>query len=204
MGYAGVLPLTRDPTSSRVLDALLSSPTTSPKELRRFLLLLIGNYHTIADDRIGSRVVERCWSRADVFLQDKIAASLVEQGVFLQTSHYGHFFARKVELPLWIRAREAWKLKMAGLKHGFAEKPKKVKSEEGPIKKRREREVDEIDELFAQGSSKKIRSTVISNSAVEENFEDEFETEVAATLSNTLKATDAGLETILAALKGSV
>lgn len=30
---------------------------------------LIGHYHTLVDDRIGSRVVDRCWAFADPYLR---------------------------------------------------------------------------------------------------------------------------------------
>lgn len=159
LGFEGILPLTRDATSSRVLDSLLSSPTTPPREIRRFLLSLIGHYHTLADDRIGSRVVERCWATADVYLKDKIASSLVDQGHFLQSSQYGHFFARKVELPLFMRRREEWKLKMA--KVMADQKGTTLPGHNSPAsvvpppsaaveeKKRRERPADEVDEIFS-------------------------------------------------------
>jgi nucleolar protein 9 len=178
-----LIALTRDVTASRVLDSFLSSPTTPPRELRKFLMSLLGHYHTIADDRIGSRVVERMWATADVYLKDKIAASLVDQGNFLQSSQFGHFFARKVELPLWERRREEWKLKMAN-----AGKPavvvKKVENKDAAgEKKRRERPVDEVDEIFAAGRSKKGKTEVVEVEevkskrvveVVEEDMEDVF------------------------------
>lgn len=157
LGFEGILPLTRDATSSRILDALLSSPTTPPREIRRFLLSLLGHYHTLADDRIGSRVVERCWATADVYLKDKIAASLVDQGNFLQASQFGHFFARKVELPLFMRRREEWKSKMAkqmaeqkGLRMP-GDAPAVATAAQGEEKKKRERKTDEVDEIFGGG-----------------------------------------------------
>lgn len=117
---------------------------------------LLGHYHTLADSRIGSRVVERCWAVADVYLKDKMAASLAEHQTFLQQSSYGHFFARKLELPLWERRREQWKGKMAaalarekgGGAPGGREKVAEVKEVE---KKKRERPVDEVDAIFAVG-----------------------------------------------------
>lgn len=56
-------------TSSRVLDALLESPTVPFKAKRRFVMSLIGHYHTLVDDRIGSRVGDRCWAFADTYLR---------------------------------------------------------------------------------------------------------------------------------------
>ena len=56
-------------TSSRVLDVLLDSPTVPSKTKRKFLLSLIGQYHVLVDDRIGSRVGDRCWAYADPYLR---------------------------------------------------------------------------------------------------------------------------------------
>ncbi|KAI5481043.1 rRNA processing protein Nop9 [Pseudohyphozyma bogoriensis] len=152
LGVPGITTLTRDATSSRVLDALLSSPTTPAREKRKFLMSLIGHYHLLADDRLGSRVVERCWEAADVFLKDKIAASLVDHANFLQASAYGHFFARKLELPLWQRRRADWKAKMAAAAPGrkMEDRPAVVHDEP----KKRERPVDEVDEIFSRKKGK--------------------------------------------------
>jgi nucleolar protein 9 len=157
LGVDGIISLTRDPTSSRILDVLLTSPSTTPLQRRAFLLSLIGHYHTIADDRLGSRIAERCWESADVFLKEKIAASLVEVQVEMQKSAWAHFFARKLELPLYQRRREDWKKKMAagGTKRVVAEV--KVVENGGSKEKKRERVKDEVDEIF---SAKKARKGV--------------------------------------------
>ncbi|KAM0748265.1 hypothetical protein T439DRAFT_304642 [Meredithblackwellia eburnea MCA 4105] len=151
--FEQTLPLTQSTISSRVFDALLTSATTPPASIRKFLMGLIGHYHTIADDRIGSRVVERCWAVADVYLKDKIAASLVKHQLFLQQSSYGHFFARKLELPLWERRREQWKAKMAAQALEAKEKAAAVVKVEEK-KQKRVRPQDEMDDIFASASSK--------------------------------------------------
>ncbi|GAA6059703.1 hypothetical protein JCM10212_000231 [Sporobolomyces blumeae] len=136
MDLEAVIALTRSATSSRVLDVLLTSPTTPPRALRTFLLSLLGHYPAVASDRIGSRIAEKCFAVADVYLKDKIAASLAQDpktALELQRSPYGHFFARKVELPLWERRRDDWKAKMARL----AQEDKAKKAEEEAIANRR-------------------------------------------------------------------
>lgn len=178
MDLEAVLALTRSATSSRILDALLTSPTTPPRALRTFLLSLIGHYPAVASDRIGSRVAEKCFAVADVYLKDKIAASLAADprtAMDLQKSPYGHFFARKVELPLWERRRDDWKAKMARL--AAEEKAKKAEEEaianrkeqqqvaavestnggdeDKKRKKKRERKADEVDEIFAKARDPK-------------------------------------------------
>ena len=57
------------PVSSRVLDALLESSTVSFKHKRAFVLSLLGHFHELVDDRIGSRVGDRCWAWADTYLK---------------------------------------------------------------------------------------------------------------------------------------
>lgn len=56
-------------TSSRVLDALLDSSSISIKAKRNFVLSFIGHFHVLVDDRIGSRVGDRCWAFADPYLR---------------------------------------------------------------------------------------------------------------------------------------
>jgi hypothetical protein len=64
-----LLGVAHHPTSSRVLDALLESPTVPLKAKRQFVLSFIGNFHFLVDDRIGSRVGDRCWAFADTYLK---------------------------------------------------------------------------------------------------------------------------------------
>ncbi len=57
------------PAGSRVFDALLESPSIPFKDKRRFVMSFIGHYHLLVDDRIGSRVGDRCWAFADTYLK---------------------------------------------------------------------------------------------------------------------------------------
>ncbi|GAA5868952.1 hypothetical protein JCM16303_000316 [Sporobolomyces ruberrimus] len=195
MDLEAVLALTRSATSSRVLDVLLTSPTTPPRALRTFLMSLLGHYPAVASDRIGSRIAEKCFAVADVYLKDKIAASLSADprtAMELQKSPYGHFFARKVELPLWERRRDDWKAKMARL--AAEEKAKKAEDEaianrgreqtnaasngtttvgggeddkQEKKKKKRERKADEVDEIFAKAKKSKVDSEPSERKVVE-------------------------------------
>lgn len=176
--FDSLLAISRSATSSRVLDVLLTSPTVPPRGLRTFIMSLLGHYAVLADDRIGSRVAERCFASADVYLKDKIAQSLFDQQNDLQRSAYAHFFARKLELPLWGRKREDWKAKMARITN---EEKARLKAENDSTeaqakaaipggnasaaataaaegseskrsKKKRERKADEVDEIFASAA----------------------------------------------------
>jgi nucleolar protein 9 len=63
-------------TGSRVLDVLFESPTVSFKATRRFVMSLIGHYHSLVDDRIGSRIGDRCWAFADPYLRVRVRCSV--------------------------------------------------------------------------------------------------------------------------------
>jgi len=64
-----LISLSQNPISSRVLDALLDSETVPFKVKRSLVMSFIDHYHTLVDDRIGSRVGDRCWAFADPYLR---------------------------------------------------------------------------------------------------------------------------------------
>jgi nucleolar protein 9 len=64
-----LLDLARNPTSSRILDVYLESSTVPFKAKRQLVASLIGHFHLLVDDRIGSRVADRCWAFADPYLK---------------------------------------------------------------------------------------------------------------------------------------
>ncbi|KZT55328.1 ARM repeat-containing protein [Calocera cornea HHB12733] len=103
------LALAHHATSARVIDALLESPTVPHKNKRQWITAFLGHYQELVDDRIGSRVGDLCWAKADTFLKEKIARSLLKYETFLAASHYGRFFARKMRFTLLQRKPEEWK-----------------------------------------------------------------------------------------------
>ncbi|EMD40990.1 hypothetical protein CERSUDRAFT_149573 [Gelatoporia subvermispora B] len=151
-------------TSSRVLDALLESPSVSAKAKRKFILGLIGHFHELVDDRIGSRVGDRCWAFADPYLKEKIARSLISYERFLAGSFFGKYFARNLHLHLLQRNPEEWKNQQAA--KSTAELPKAAPDTKAEVakppqadeqKKKRKHQGDEIDELFDSTLGKRIK-----------------------------------------------
>ena len=67
-----LIAIAHDVTSSRVLDVVLQSATVPFKDKRKFVMQFIGHYHTLVDDRIGSRVGDNCWAFADPYLRVRI------------------------------------------------------------------------------------------------------------------------------------
>ncbi|CAK5281828.1 unnamed protein product [Mycena citricolor] len=164
LSTVALVSLAHHPAASRVLDALLESKTVLVKSKRQFLLSLIGSYHLLVDDRIGSRVGDRCWANADTYLKEKIARSMIPEERFLAASHFGKFFARNLNLYLLQRRPDDWRNMQSG------QRPKAtavqtnppmitptIQPNPPPVKKRkRDKAGDEIDQLF-EGMGKKIK-----------------------------------------------
>ena len=169
--------LCRSPIGSRVIDTLLDSETVPSKAKRKLMLSLIGRYHELADDRIGSRVCDRCWATADPYLKEKIARSLMPQERFLLGSQTGRFFGRKLQLQSLKNNPEGWKASQAQASKAVAsgtqvvnsippssqQAPAKASEDGGAIngdtkkkRKRHTKEIDEIDAVFSK-LGKKIK-----------------------------------------------
>lgn len=57
------------PIASHMLDAILTSPAVSPKYRRKLLMAFMGHYKELAEDRLGSRVADTIWAKADGFMK---------------------------------------------------------------------------------------------------------------------------------------
>ncbi|CAE6465333.1 unnamed protein product [Rhizoctonia solani] len=164
-----ILELSRHPISSRILDVFLDSPSVPLRDKRKFLLSLIGSYHLLVDDRIGSRVGDRCWACADPFLREKIARSILPHEMTLSASYYGKYFARNLHLTMLKRDAASWrdmqrdqKKAAAGTSNvGAARVPPKADTNPATNandsthtkKRKRPTEEDEIDALFSKASN---------------------------------------------------
>ncbi|ORY23217.1 hypothetical protein BCR39DRAFT_549823 [Naematelia encephala] len=74
----------------------------------------MGHYHTLAMDRMGSRVADTIWAASDGYMKEKIATSLITHALTLGGSQYGRFFARKLNLHLLERRPDEWRNTVAG------------------------------------------------------------------------------------------
>ena len=153
----------------------------------------IGHYHQLVDDRIGSRIGDRCWNSADPYLKEKIARSLMSHEQFLAGSFYGKFFARNLHLHLLKRKPEEWKsLQVNAVKavpsaqpvtssvetkqdpiaavSGVAQSERETATARGGKKRKREpKQQDEIDEPFSSTFGKKTKRGALIPSLTDEN-----------------------------------
>ncbi|KAI0356684.1 ARM repeat-containing protein [Trametes cingulata] len=174
-------------TSSRVLDAVLESPTVPHKDKRKFVMTFLGHYHVLADDRIGSRVAERCWAFADPYLKEKIARSVIPHEHVLAASAFGKFFVRPLALHILQRDPERWKSMQSAAKtpapapaptpaagaQARADKTKSaatapadasnVSPKKAEKAKRKGQPQDEIDALFDATLGKKVKKAELAS-----------------------------------------
>lgn len=108
-----LLSYAQHPVSSRIFDAFLESTTVPYRYRRKLILAFVDHFHTLVDDRVGSRVGERLWAAADPYLKEKIARTLIPYETTLVASRYGKFFVRGLNLYLLKRDAEEWKARQA-------------------------------------------------------------------------------------------
>ncbi|KAG8721994.1 Nucleolar protein 9 [Ceratobasidium sp. 394] len=168
-GVEKLIAMSRNPISSRVLDVFLESPAVQTRDKRNFLLGLMGHYHTLVDDRIGSRVGDRCWQCADPYLKERIAKSILPHEDALAASYYGKYFARNLHLTMLKRDPAAWRdmqrnQKAAATKSASTEATgtsaivNAVPSQDDTVERAKKRkraaiDLDEIDLLFSNAHS---------------------------------------------------
>ncbi|KAG6813198.1 hypothetical protein H0H92_013318 [Tricholoma furcatifolium] len=173
--------ISHDPSGSRIYDALLESSSVPSKAKRELIMGFIGHYHHLVDDRLGSRVGDRCWAFADTYLKEKIARSLFIHEQFLAGSFYGKFFARNLNLYLLQRRPDEWKTLQAERKRTQDNQdkttaalptpqqdtePTLMDSQKPPAKRKRHTEVeDEIDAVFNASLGKRIKKAALGDAA---------------------------------------
>ncbi|KAF9563347.1 ARM repeat-containing protein [Agrocybe pediades] len=173
-----------NPAGSRVFDALLDSPTVPSKVKRQFVMDFIGHYHQLVDDKLGSRVGDRCWAFCDTYLKEKIARSLIPQEQALAASFYGKFFARNLNLYLLQRRPQDWRNMQSDRKR--AQEAAQTQQQPAPTpsappdpapaagkaeapqpqpenRKRKHRPDNEIDALFEEKLGKKIKKAALAD-----------------------------------------
>ncbi|KAF8816519.1 ARM repeat-containing protein [Phlegmacium glaucopus] len=165
--------IAQDPSGSRVFDVLLDSSTVLAKFKRQFVLDFIGHYDVLLDDKLGSRVVDRCWAFCDTYLKEKIARSLITKEQVLAASYFGKFFARNLNLHLLQRRPEEWRNLQSERKRSQGQHAAPTESapviktlaEQAPSnehRKRKSRPEDEIDALFNAKLGKRVKKAALS------------------------------------------
>ncbi|KAF6741754.1 armadillo-type protein [Ephemerocybe angulata] len=120
-----------DASGSRIYDALLESATVPLKAKRQFIMDFIDHYHLLVDDRIGSRVGDRCWASSDTYLREKVARSLIPYESQLAGSFYGKFFVRNLNLYMLQRKPDEWRNVQSQRRQQFLQEQKEQQAGSG-------------------------------------------------------------------------
>ncbi|WVW82368.1 hypothetical protein I302_104375 [Kwoniella bestiolae CBS 10118] len=161
-----LLTYARSPISSHLFDKVFTHPAVPPKYRRKMMMLFMDSWKGLVEDRIGSRVVDTVWEKADGYMKEKIARTLIPHIVVLGQSQYAKYFMKRAELSLLSRRPDEWREKVVGVRHHFAHQkaaappPAQIQPEgDGENRKRKKEEKkDEIDLLFDGVEGKKKKS----------------------------------------------
>lgn len=78
---SSLVDIAKTQAGSPIFEALLSAPSIASKDKRAVMLKFIGHYHSLADDKNGSRVADACWATADVYLKVRHNPTLRELSI---------------------------------------------------------------------------------------------------------------------------
>ncbi|OZJ05501.1 hypothetical protein BZG36_01891 [Bifiguratus adelaidae] len=103
------------PIGSRIIESFILSPNVTYKAKKRLFKDLSGQYHTLAMDKFGSRIVEKCYRAADIDTKQRIAAELVLNERELTSHVFGSHVMRNCHIQLFKQKRAEWEEKERGV-----------------------------------------------------------------------------------------
>ncbi|KAJ2465391.1 Nucleolar protein 9, partial [Coemansia sp. RSA 2322] len=105
----------KDPSGSRIIEALLKSPQVPANTKRRAMEQYITRYAELAMDRCGSHIVDACWLVADIPFKEKILRELVKRETQLQDNQFGQFMLRNCRADQYKHKSSEWRERERGL-----------------------------------------------------------------------------------------
>lgn len=112
-----VVKLSKEPTSSRVLQQALTLPTSTQQFRRQFTTRFQGHMVELALHSSGSHVVDSLWSATkDIFfVKERMAQELAQDEMTLRDSFLGRAVWRNWSMDLYNRRRGEWKDRAKGI-----------------------------------------------------------------------------------------
>ncbi|KAJ2785197.1 Nucleolar protein 9 [Coemansia javaensis] len=99
----------KDPSGSRIVEAILASGQIPQKAKRRVLHGYMGRLADIAADKYGSHVVDACWAAVDIDAREAIVRELVQSETRLQDSLFGRTVLRNCGAEQYKRRADEWR-----------------------------------------------------------------------------------------------
>ncbi|KAJ2419460.1 Nucleolar protein 9 [Coemansia sp. RSA 2531] len=205
----------KDPSGSRIIEAILKSKQVPANSKRRVLEQHLGRYAELAMDRYGSHIVDACWETADIQFKEKILRELVKRETQLQDNQFGRFMLRNCRVEQYKRKSSEWRERERSLEKkklmfkdflgtakpsGVAVQP--VAGPKTPQhttfgSKPKASDVDEIDSLF-QKSNVRVAANDQADKITKATSE-----KVAKVDKHDGKAADKSLEAVMDAISGA-
>ncbi|KAJ2368725.1 Nucleolar protein 9 [Coemansia sp. RSA 2607] len=222
-----ILSWCKDPSGSRIVEAVLKSPQVSAKSKQQVFALFSGRCSELSMDKFGSRIFETFWDIADIGQKEKAIQELVLQETQLKDNFFGRFVLRNCRVDQYKRRAEEWRERERGLERkklmfndilgknaaapadakssnskksvgaDVSASSKKPLSKDKPAKKKDTSNADEIDSLF-----KKSQSRTSSNGGVDKQIEQATSTDNTPTIEIDPKG-DKSLEAVISAITGT-
>nr|CAB3264397.1 nucleolar protein 9 [Phallusia mammillata] len=95
-------------SGSHVIDSFVSSQTIKQKWKTKWFDKMKDQFHVIACDKYGSRVIDNIWKSADVDIKTMLAECLAPQADVLLADQYGKHLHRNFGLRQFIHRRTEW------------------------------------------------------------------------------------------------
>ncbi|KAJ1912757.1 Nucleolar protein 9 [Mycoemilia scoparia] len=104
-----------NPVGSRIVEAILKSPTVPLKLKRKIVLNFMTHYAEIGCNKYGSHIVDACWNEAgDIVLKEKMIKEFIENEAKFQDSLFGRFILRNCRLESYKRSPKEWSIREKG------------------------------------------------------------------------------------------
>ncbi|XP_060536654.1 nucleolar protein 9 [Cylas formicarius] len=96
--------------ASHVVDSFVQSPYIGEKSREKLLRKMKGTYQGLASSKYGSRSFEAMWKVANMKMKLQIMEELIYKDGSWSNSEHGKIIAAKVNLTLFKRNKENWKM----------------------------------------------------------------------------------------------
>ncbi|PJF17611.1 hypothetical protein PSACC_02552 [Paramicrosporidium saccamoebae] len=106
---ASIVAMSMHPNGSHVVEAIMSSRTVSDTVKQRTIRKLRDHVDTLAADKFGSHIVDKCWNLATTELREKIVERLMGVKTRLEDNPYGRMVLRNCRAYEFERDAQNWK-----------------------------------------------------------------------------------------------
>ncbi|KAI8971901.1 armadillo-type protein [Mycotypha africana] len=96
------------PVGSRAFESVIASHHVNDKMKKKVMRDLLGKYTSLAKDKFGSHIMDKCWLNADIDMKEKIAAELVKHEHELASHYIGKNILWTCKIDQYKRRHDVW------------------------------------------------------------------------------------------------